>query len=226
MCKRQMSTTFVGDHTVCMVDITVGEPCIDFNECSINDQWAADSLTKRTSGAACRGSLAPSQACNDNNACTDEDIFVEVPRDFTTSQIESKFICCEAIAAGRPCDDDVVCAEDDVCMLGWSDDNEIGVCLGTPFADDTCNDDDQCTGPDTCVLTEDGTFAFFQGAPGINLPCDDGDICTDNDICLSTSNGPGPAAGCRGPPASGILCDDDNTCTTNDACTASPRRMT
>jgi hypothetical protein len=116
-----MGTTIVGDHTVCRVDITIGEPCIDCNECSINNQWAADS-TKRTSVAACRGSLTPSQACNDNNTCTDEDIFVQVPREFTTSQIKSKFICFGTIDAGRPCDDDVVCTDDDVCMLGASGD--------------------------------------------------------------------------------------------------------
>jgi hypothetical protein len=153
-----------------------------------NDQWAADSLSSLTSAAACRGSLAPSRACNDNNAYNDVDIFAEAPRGFTTSKIKSKFICCGTIAAGRPCHDDVVCTDDDVCMLGGSGDYVYGVCRGTPFAGDTCNDDGQCTGLQTCVQTEDGTLACFQGAPRINLACNDGDICTDNDICLKIIN--------------------------------------
>jgi hypothetical protein len=106
MCRFQMRETRYRDFTVCRGAITVSEPCIDY-ECRINDQCVADSLTTLISGSACRKLLATSQ--NDSNACTDKDIVVEASRDATTSQFKSEFICFGTIAAGRPCENDVVC---------------------------------------------------------------------------------------------------------------------
>ncbi len=90
------------------------------------------------------------------------------------------------------CDDDNLCTENDVCLSG--------ICEGE---DVTCDDDDPCT-TDSCD-PEDGS-CDHDSSDTDGVECDDDNPCTENDACLSGI--------CEGEDKD---CSDNNDCTV-DSC--------
>jgi hypothetical protein len=139
--------------------------------CEDDDLCTTDDVC--ANGACVAGSTVD---CTDGDPCTDDDC--------------GPWLGC-LHAAAMPCLDDEPChATDCVAMIG---------CV-TTMSDGPCDDDDVCTGDDTCL---DGTCL---GAP---VSCDDGSACT-LDLCTG--------AGCSSIALPGIACSDGDPCTQGDTC--------
>jgi hypothetical protein len=84
----------------------------------------------------------------------------------------------------------------------WSEPDTAQVRVVVPCEDDSdCDDQDVCTGFETCV---DGMCR-----PGQGLVCEDGDPCTDDEC--------DPVSGCHYP-YNNAPCDDGDPCTMEDTC--------
>jgi hypothetical protein len=74
LCRCQLVSTDDETVPVCKGDVAIGEPCDEYNDCSINNQCVViNPRFTLDAGAQCNGSLAASKACNDFNDCTNED---------------------------------------------------------------------------------------------------------------------------------------------------------
>ena len=94
------------------------------------------------------------------------------------------------------------CPNNDPCVVAKCDQNDGDCKYIDKSAGASCDDNDKCTGDDTC---QDGACA------GLKVNCDDGQSCT-TDSCT-------PNAGCVFNVKAGA-CDDGNVCTKDDVCEA------
>jgi hypothetical protein len=207
-----------------------GTPCDDGDPCTVNDVCdgngncagmpiICDDGNPNTIGTCdengnCVFSFLPAGTpCNDNNACTFNDVAdglgncTGTPLDCddgnpcTTDTCDPNIGCISINnPAGTPCDDGNPCTINDVC-----DGN--GNCLGTPIV---CPDDGD---PCTIQVCNPATGSCDVLPAPAGTPCDDGDPCTVNDVCDGNGN-------CAGMP---IICDDGNpntigTCDENGNC--------
>ena len=164
--------------------------CNDGKDCTDD---SCDSIT------GCIHDLSSTALCDDNDACTSDDICTNgvcggAPTDCNddnpcTTDNCSKATGCQLLNNNNQCDDGNPCTEEDTCGGGN--------CLGSDLI---CDDENPCT-DDSCSTDTGCVYT-----PNIS-PCDDGDVCTESDIC----DGDG---GCGGAP---VVCNDDNTCT-EDIC--------
>jgi hypothetical protein len=170
--------------------------CSDGNACTVGDSCKGGKC------AAGPGALA----CNDGNVCTVDSCSPAGGCQFTGG-------------SGQPCNDGNACSTDDVCVQGNCQGANPSPCddgnactddacnpqLGCTHANNqgTCNDGDDCVGPDSC------TAGVCKGqAP---LKCQDGNPCT--------VDGCDKQGGCKWTAvADGSVCSDGNPCTTGDAC--------
>ncbi len=167
-----------------------------------------------------------SAACDDDDACTTDDLCVDGlciggaaldcadGNDCTTDSCDP-ILGCMHIPHSNACDDGDLCTVQDSC----SD----GVCTGSPL---DCNDNDPCT---------DDSCAAMVGCEHVqnSATCDDLDACTTDDICsagtcsgtpLSCNDGNDctddscdPVTGCQNDP-NNEPCDDGDACTAIDTC--------
>ena len=159
------------------------------------------------SDGACVTTILVGEPCDDEAACTLEDV----------CDAEG---ACAGIA--RVCDDendctadacdpqtggcvftpgvDGICDDGNDCTIDTCD-PATGACVFTPVGDEACDDDNPCTN-DSCDIGK-GTCAH---TPITGLPCDDEDACTEEDRCA--------LGACSGTP---IDCDDEDLCT-EDSC--------
>ncbi len=174
----------------------------------------------------------PFAPCNDNDACTVNDVCVDgectgeealcndgnpCTQDFCTPDFG-----CEHPVLNVPCDDGDPCTALDFC--------ESGECLGGPGP--PCNDNNPCTA-DSC---QPGKGCFYMKLDG--QPCDDDNACTIGDVCAQAECVPGdktpscddfndctadicdPAVGCTYPLAGNPCCINEiNICDDGDPCT-------
>ena len=213
-----------------------GDLCTTGDKCNLGDCTPGDTLSCNDSNPctddACDGetgcTFTPnSEACDDGNACTAEDLC-------------SAGVCKGGVAVQcndlNPCTDDVCdlgegclfalnsapCSDGDVCTVG--DLCEGGVCVGgetlncddgSPCTDDSCNAGVGCLHvvneapcDDSNACTEGDVCSLGQCLAGAEVECSDGFACTA-DSC-------NPASGCVfvGDDA---LCDDAQDCT-DDTC--------
>lgn len=135
--------------------------------------------------------------CNDQSACTAQDLCVEGVCTGQNIACEDNNPCTgqacdpvegclfEFLPPGTSCNDENACTQNDVCT-------QEGVCEGIS----SCDDDNPCT-DDTCG--PDGTCIHTPNTGS----CDDGNACTTGDLCqdgVCTSQGE-------------LNCDDGNLCT-------------
>ena len=142
------------------------DPCL-LGKCSIAD-------------GSCKYTFQASSACNDGNACTENETCVtdvckgtgiscDDKNTCTSDSCDSKTGCTHANVAGA-CDDGSKCTDKDSC--------DAGKCTGTAVDAATfCDDKNPCT-TDTCDVAKGCV-----GAPGTGSKCDDGNPCTDGDTC-------------------------------------------
>ena len=167
------------------------------------------------------GPALPGTACNDNNACTINDLWsASCVCEGTVEDADGDGICnandnCPNLAGvqGDACNDNNACTINDVitaacvCAGTVADADADGICDANDncpnlagVQGDACNDNDACTINDVitaaCVCA--GTVADADG---------DG-ICDANDNCPNLAGEQGDA------------CNDGNVCTTNDVITA------
>lgn len=146
----------------------------------------------------------PTNACDDDNACT-------------TDGCDPASGCVNTYNQ-KPCDDGTVCTLDDHCSQGSCVGDGVGCDDGNQCTEDVCDpvdgctsvvltggcsDDDACTDVDLCVNG--------QCVPGGPLECNDDEPCT-LDSC-------GPLVGCVNSIVDGD-CEDGNACTSDDSCKA------
>jgi hypothetical protein len=192
-------------------------PCNDGNVCTLNDTCTLGecqgqgALTCNDGNPctfdSCDGEsgcqFSPvDEACDDGNACTEEDQCIN---GFCTGI--SSLQCDD----GKPCTKDFCapesgcqfeniegpCTDGDACTL--SDSCVDGECVsGIPVV---CDDSNECTANECDSLTG-CTFTPQDG------PCDDLSACTEGDVCADGK--------CSGIP---VTCDDDDACT-QDSCDA------
>jgi Secretion system C-terminal sorting domain len=155
--------------------------------------------------------VVPGQSCNDNNACTENDV------------VDSNCNCAGTFADA---DNDGTCDASDLCPGGPEP--------GTPCDDGNANTSGDVIGPN-CICA--GALIDCLGVPGgtavPGTPCNDSNACTTNDIyqldcgCAGTfqdSDGDGTCDAndlCPGSPEPGSPCNDNNACTTGDVVDAS-----
>ncbi len=169
-------------------------PCDDGNPCTTGDKCSA-------------GECIPGASlfdCDDKNPCTSDSCNIQTGE-------------CLHEANSQPCDDADPCTLDDTCVNGSCQPGAPKVCEDSnPCTEDSCNsngdcvfvpvaascdDGNQCTGPDSCL--------GGKCQPGAVLKCNDGNLCTD-DSC-------DPIEGCQYVP-NGNACTDGNACTLDDVC--------
>jgi len=141
----------------------------------------------------CATSPLTGGACDDGDACTDNDICdAGVCQPGTAKVCDDNNPCtddscaegaCVATNTTASCDDGDACTEGDICGDGSCQ-------PGTPKA---CDDGNACTN-DAC---EGGNCV----ATANSAPCDDGDACTSDDFCQDS--------GCTGNPIVGNGCNED-----------------
>ncbi len=235
-----------------------GADCDDAKACTKNDKCDAkgacagemsctaevcyDPICK--DDGTCAVAKTPDSAkvkCDDDNACTDDDL------------------CGQGACAGTAFDPHTKCDDNESCTIE-SCDKDKG-CLNTPQEKDTpCSDGDACTDPDKCdaagkcvsggavvcndqiPCTKDScdsktgcVFPAYQNG----VSCDDSDKCTDKDECADGKcKGATVAAAQQTNPCLLVSCDkttgkitstaapdgkpcsDEDGCTTNDLCSA------
>ncbi len=191
-------TDDVCDPNIGCVNTFNTSPCNDGELCTMNDVC---------NKGICLGypkALVPVAAggCDDGNFCTDEAC------DPGTGACSNPFNT-------LPCNDSLLCTENDTCGGGVCGGTAVDCDDGNPCTDDYCHpllgcmndvntafcdDGSACTETDTCAL---GICS------GIAITCNDGNGCT-SDSC-------NPATGCvfvnNTDP-----CDDGNACTSSDTC--------
>ena len=240
--------------------LTLTGPCDDKNACTEGETCVVQASDTATPTVACLGALkschdensctidscdtgkgcihltAPfNTACDDQNACTTNDLCdhdgncvgtglsCDDGNPCTVDLCDVKGACQFADGNGGPCDDGDLCTVGDACIQGictagalqmCSDDNPCttdscgsatGQCVFLPNSE-ACADGNACTVGDTCNA---GSCV-----PGNLTVCDDLTFCTD-DAC-DTSTG----ACTFTPMQDGVGCDDGDACTKGDACHA------
>jgi hypothetical protein len=214
MCRCQLVTVGDADVSVCKGDVLVGEPCDDGNVCSAEDKCVSVTPTSPfDNGARCRGTIPSGLPCDDYNACTDEDVCSEVP---AKGEFDTAFKCRGTLLAGQPCtpfsrvpgfECKFPCFFQEDCRTNYTcqsfdfEGDTFSVCRGVPNPGIACDDSNECTTDDICVLGENGILAFCQGSPAPGTPCSDGNTCTEDDACvLEAGDGRGSAFCQSGPP--------------------------
>ncbi len=185
---------------------TVGVPCNDGQQCTIDD-----TCLQQADGAFCRGT---EYVCDDGRECTadecDGEGGCEQPIKDGWCLLNNTCIPHGTVSGTNACErcdsdgskigwseiaDDAGCEDGDPCTFG--DYCKKGECVRGLNA--VCDDGNQCTA-DACDKTKGCVHAPASGA------CDDGNPCTNNSMC---SGGV-----CHSPSGA---CDDGNQCTT-DTC--------
>jgi hypothetical protein len=168
--------------------------CDDFNPCTAN---SCDPQT------GCLADPISGTQCNDENACTVDDICTAGEcsggliscndNDPCTQDLcDPASGCLHPPTAGQPvCDDGNGCTLVDKC--------QGGLCVGS--SPKPCDDGNICTNDSCSPLSGACTFTAN------TAPCNDGNICTVTDTCANKQ--------CVG--GGSLNCDDDNPCT-DDSC--------
>jgi len=158
---------------------------------------------------------APNDGCSESGMCSAgqcaPDLVCECTHDGDCEQPDSicaGVVTCNTLVAGGKCEvvagTQVICdPTDEPCHVNTCD-PDSGVCILQVAPDGaTCNDDDSCTGLDTCV---DGSCTG-----GVAVVCDDGAFCNGEETCdkfLGCLAGPAPSVG-DGVPCTVDACDED-----------------
>lgn len=153
---------------------------------------------------------APNDGCSDSGMCSDgqctAEVVCECTHDGDCEQPETicgGVVTCNISVAGGKCEivagTQVICAPtDEPCHVNACD-PESGACILEMAPNGaTCNDEDSCTGLDSCV---DGACT-----DGISVVCDDGAYCNGEETCdklLGCVSGPAPSVG------DGVVCTVD-----------------
>ena len=171
------------------------------------------------------GPAVPGSSCNDNNACTTNDVYNANCQCAGTNSGDSDGdgVCnaqdnCPNVAGqqGASCNDNNACTINDVLNANCQ-------CVGTNSPDS--DGDGVCNAQDNCP-----SVAGQQGSS-----CNDGNACTANDVlnancqCVGTASSDSDGDGiCNAqdncpsvPGQQGSSCNDGNPCTTNDVLNAS-----
>src|SRR5439155_1068232 len=185
-----------------------GDPCVNGAECNNgpcneNTQCATPAVTTCTDdGNGCTADQCDGQGAGAHPAAVTCD--------------NSQF--CNGIATCNPtdgtcmpgtqptCDDGVVCTADSCDPTA---NNNTGGCVNAPIdgcctTDADCDDDDVCTGTETCDVATDMCHA------GTPLVCDDHDVCTGTETCEVATGM------CH--PGTAMVCDDGNPCNGVETC--------
>lgn len=168
--------TCTGTPDPCCGDPCCGDPCCGNPCCGVVCDDGNECTIDSCVGGSCVYTPEPGKSCDDGNACTTSDVCND-----------------QGICDGTP----IVCNDVNPCTDDTCDSS--GVCVFTPDDTNSCDDDDVCTGIETCVA---GNCVSVDP-----MECDDENPCTD-DSC-------DPATGCVFAP------DDTNSCADDDACDGS-----
>src|SRR5947207_331485 len=182
-----------------------GDPCASGLECNNTcDPAARNCLTPAGTACTADGNACTADQCDGQGACTHP---ANVNCD--DGQFCNGVETCDPLngtCSGVPptCDDSVVCTADSCDPTA---NNNTGGCVNAPIAgccttDADCDDNDVCTGTETCDV------ATAMCHPGTAMVCDDGDPCNGVETC-------DPAAGCQN--GTRLDCNDNLVCT-NDLC--------
>jgi MYXO-CTERM domain-containing protein len=184
----------------CVHTALTGAACNDGNPCTTGDTC--------TSTGACAGSGTLS--CDDGNPCTADSCDPSVSGG-----------CVYTNEVNKPCSDNNVCTQNDMCQAGSCKPGTAIVCNdNNPCTVDTCNANSGCvyTNQPTGTTCDDGNA------------CSTGDQCNANGVCAGTGglncndNNPCTKNTCSGGicqypnEPNGTACDDGNKCTVSDSC--------
>lgn len=112
------------------------------------------------------------------------------------------------------------------CPVGCDSPPPPQTCSGGIALGESCDDYNECTTDDTCMLTRvqfvgGEVRAVCRGTPAVNMPCEDNNFCTDNDRCMPYDYDPSYYVQnyiCLGFVRDYESCDDGNPCTIDDRC--------
>ncbi len=217
-------------------------PCDDGDPCTISDQCDSGSCQPgslmvdcsalddqcnigvcNSSTGSCQSELRdPQPVCNDQNACTENDICNAgtcegTPIDCNDNVVCTDDSCNDGLCSNTP--NNTPCNDGNACTTDLCDPNsstlpvDANGCTHQSVAA-CCQEDDDCQTNNPCQVgtCDTGTgLCNFVGFP-INTPCNDSDACTENDVCTG-----GSASMCSGTP---VNCDDGKECTI-DSCDSS-----
>ena len=108
--------------------------------------------------------LGAGRPCDDFNQCTSDDQCKPGDYDYP--------ICEGTPRNGEACEYEYQCADGGSCYTYEGDYGDFTYCRGNPAPGVDCEDYNVCTADDKCVLSDDGSFAFCRGKPGV-MPSND-----------------------------------------------------
>ncbi|MBI5607783.1 MAG: hypothetical protein HY902_02770 [Deltaproteobacteria bacterium] len=203
-------------------------PCKADTDCPAdpNDPCQVGSCT---SGVCGFKPAANGGACDDKNACTENDVCNGGTCDGTIKKCDDGNPCtadacdqktgCTATNTTSQCDDGDACTLADVCADGKCTPGKADTCDdGNPCTDDTCDKTDGCKHGNNTASCEDGN-ACTGGDACANGACTGGTaiVCDDKNPC--TVDACDPKTGCTATAAAnGATCDDGDACTASDVC--------
>ena len=191
-------------------------------------------------GCGVDASCEMTQACDDGNPCTENDMeTVATDNSICVPCAGTPIASCTGTTTAQACDDGDPCTENDMEEVDDCDGTVCVPCAGTPVASCTgtttaqaCDDGDPCTendmeeiddcdGVTVCVPCAGTPIASCTGTTTAQA-CDDGDPCTENDMEeIDDCDGVTVCVPCAGTPtdcsdAVVQACDDGDPCTEND----------
>ncbi len=197
--------------------------------CEESDDPCLAFLCDGATGECYEDAAGDGEACDDENACTVEDVCeggqcvgsledCDDGNPCTVDNCSTEYGCLHNPTAGVGCDDGNKCTDPDTCL--------DGICIGQAI---DCEDGNPCT-EHSCLPASGCKSAELSG------PCEDGDLCTTGDECINavckgvvlvceadenpcTNDFCDPGAGCVHQP-NDLPCDDANACTLADHCVA------
>ena len=203
--------TLVCNDGVCLPDPTTIVSCAPSENPCINN------VCEPTMGLCSENPVLEGSACDDANACTQNDtcssgVCTGVPTPCNDGNACTDDSCDTATGCvfnpnSDSCDDGEPCTTGDACLQG--------ACVGAPdptctcSSDDDCEDDgDLCNGTSSCV----GGQCTVDPATVVS--------CTSTNPCKSATCIPETGACVIDDLVNGTPCDDNNACTTEDLCVA------